>query len=127
MQDVSKFICVLFILLTNFLFSQSTSEKLKKEQQLLEKNISNTKQLLEKAKTNTESSFNELKLLNNQIDYREKLVRNFDNQIRSADLKIKEKNIQIDELREEVKELKEQYKLLLLYAYKYIEKTTKLC
>lgn len=118
MQGVNKFLCVLFILLTNLVFSQSTSEKLKKEQQLLEKNISNTKQLLEKAKSNTESSFNELKLLSNQIEYREKLVRNFDNQIRGADLKIKEKKIQIDELSAEVKQLKEQYKKLLLYAYK---------
>lgn len=118
MNNVSKFILILFVALTANVVAQSTSEKLRKEQQQLEKNISNTKQLLDKAKSNTASSLNELKLLNNQIAYREQLVQNFDNQIRGAELKIKEKQNQIEELSEEMKTLREQYKKLLLYAYK---------
>ncbi len=126
MEGVSKIIIGLFIVLSSQVFAQSTSEKLKKEQQQLEKNIANTKQLLDKTKSSAESSFNELKLLNNQISYREKLVQNFDNQIRGAELKIKEKQNQIEELSEEIKTLKEQYKKLLLYAYKHRNKYGKM-
>lgn len=118
MKSVSNILLVLFLVVTSQTVAQSTSEKLKKEQQQLEKNIANTKQLLEKTQSSAESSFNELKLLNNQITYREQLVRNFDNQIRGAELKIKEKQNQIEELSEEMKTLKEQYKKLLVYAYK---------
>lgn len=118
MKSVSNILLILFLALASQTVAQSTSEKLKKEQQQLEKNIANTKQLLEKTQSSAESSFNELKLLNNQITYREQLVRNFDNQIRGAELKIKEKQNQIEELSEEIKTLKEQYKKLLIYAYK---------
>lgn len=127
MKSVSKIILVIScIVMVSYSMAQSTSEKLKREQQQLEKNIANTKQLLEKAKSNTESSFNELKLLNNQIAYREQLVRNFDNQIRGADLKIKEKQNQIEQLSEEMKTLREQYKKLLVYAYKHRNKYGKM-
>lgn len=127
MQSVSKIILgITCIVMTFYSMAQSTSEKLKREQQQLENNIANTKQLLEKAKSNTESSFNELKLLNNQIAYREQLVRNFDNQIRGAELKIKEKQNQIEQLSEEMKTLREQYKKLLVYAYKHRNKYGKM-
>lgn len=126
MKSVSNIILGLFLVLTSQVIAQSTSEKLKKEQQQLEKNIASTKQLLEKTKSNAESSFNELKLLNNQIAYREQLVRNFDNQIRGAELKIKEKQNQIEQLSEEMRTLKEQYKKLLLYAYKHRNKYGKM-
>ncbi len=126
MKIASKVILGLFIALASHSIAQSTSEKLKKEQQQLEKNIANTKQLLEKTKSSAESSLNELKLLSNQIAYREQLVRNFDNQIRGAELKIKEKQLQIEELSEEMKTLREQYKKLLLYAYKHRNKYGKM-
>lgn len=118
MNSASSIIIGIFLVLFSHVAAQSTSEKLKKEQQQLEKNINNTKQLLEKTKSSAASSFNELKLLNNQIAYREQLVRNFDNQIRGAELKIKEKQLQVEELSEDIKRLKEQYKKLLVYAYK---------
>lgn len=126
MKVVSSFVIGLICVILSFSFGQSTSEKLKKEQQQLEKNIANTKLLLEKTKSNAESSFNELKLLNNQIAYREQLLRNYDNQIRGAELKIKEKQLQIEELNVKIKTLKEQYKKLLLYAYKHRNKYGKM-
>lgn len=126
MKSVSSIILGLFLALASQTIAQSTSEKLQKEQQQLEKNIANTKQLLEKTKASAESSFNELKLLNNQIAYREQLVRNFDNQIRGAELKIKEKQQQIEQLSEEMITLKEQYKKLLIYAYKHRNKYGKM-
>jgi murein hydrolase activator len=126
MKFVSNIVFFLFMLSVGTVSAQSTSEKLKKEQQQLESSIANTKQLLEKVKSNTENSFNELKLLNNQIVYREQLVRNYDNQIRGAELKIKEKQLQIEALSEEITTLKAQYKDLLLYAYKHRNKYGKM-
>ena len=81
MSSVNKFILFVSILISSSVLYGQTSEKLKKEQQKLEKKISNTKSLLSKMKNNTEASLNELKVIENQITYREELVRNFDNQI----------------------------------------------
>ena len=96
-------------------FSQKNSEKLRKEQERLEKSISVTKGLLKKAKSNTEATLSELRVLENQVKYREELLKNFDNQIRSTELKI-------DQLEEKLELLVFQYKELLLYAYKHRSK-----
>ena len=44
-------------------YAQNSSDKLKKEQDKLEKKISNTKSLLSRSKTNTQASLNELKII----------------------------------------------------------------
>jgi len=117
---VKKYVLLVFFPLLNFILtSQTTSEKLKNEQQRLEKNIANTKQLLKKTETTAQYSLRELELLNNQIAYRERLIYNFDNQIRSAELKISEREQKKQQLIDKVIQLKQQYKQLLLYAYKY--------
>ncbi len=121
----------IFIIIGIFIFNlnlhaQTSSEKLKKEQDKLEKKISNTKSLLSKTKSNTEASLNELKIIENQIEYRENLLKNFDNQIRGAELKLSKKSIQIATLRKKLIRLKEQYRKLLLYAYKHRNKYGKM-
>lgn len=126
MRNVSKGILILFCLVGFAVKAQTTSEKLKKEQQRLESNIANTKLLLEKAQSSTQASFNELKLINNQINYREELLRNYDNQIRGAELKIQERQAQIELLSARVSKLKEQYRQLLVYAYKHRNKYGKM-
>ena len=122
MRNVNKGLLIFCCLLAWNGFAQSTSEKLKKEQQQLEQKIASTKSLLDKTKTNTAATFNELKLINSQIKYREELLRNYDNQIRSAELKIAERNNQIKELELRIEKLKDQYKQLLVYAYKHRNK-----
>ena len=103
-------------------FSQKNSEKLRKEQERLEKSITITKGLLKKAKSNTEATLSELRVLENQVNYREELLKNFDSQIRSTELKIDEKKQQIIQLEEKLELLVFQYKQLLLYAYKHRSK-----
>jgi septal ring factor EnvC (AmiA/AmiB activator) len=103
-------------------FSQKNSEKLRKEQERLEKSITITKGLLKKAKSNTQATLSELRVLENQVNYREELLKNFDSQIRSTELKIDEKQQQIIELEEKLELLVFQYKQLLLYAYKHRSK-----
>lgn len=125
MSVVNKLIIV-FVCFTSFAFSQSTSEKLKREQDRLEQKINDTKLLLSKSQTNTASSLNELKVIENQIAFREQLLKNYDNQIRGAELNVQKKSLQISELSAKIDELKKQYKQLLIYAYKHRNKYGKL-
>ncbi len=126
MNGVSNFFAILFLLLSTVVFGQSTSEKLKREQDRLEKKINDTKLLLSKSQSNTASSLNELKVIENQIAFREQLLRNYDNQIRGAELNVQKKTLQIAELNEKIDGLKKQYKQLLVYAYKHRNKYGKL-
>ena len=126
MKSANKISIVLFFFCATSLFAQTTSEKLKTEQSRLEKKISNTKSLLDKSKSNTEASLNELRLIDNQIKFREELVSNFDNQVRGAEIKVVEKGTEIKDLHNKLAKLKTQYKDLLLYAYKHRNKFGKM-
>jgi septal ring factor EnvC (AmiA/AmiB activator) len=122
MKNVSKLLFLFFLLIASNYAGAQSSEKLKTEQDRLAKKISNTKSLLDKVKTNTEASLNELKIIDKQIQFREDLVRNFDNQIRGAESKISEKDKEIIKLTDKLGRLKTQYKKLLIYAYKHRNK-----
>ncbi|MDX1650923.1 MAG: peptidoglycan DD-metalloendopeptidase family protein [Brumimicrobium sp.] len=117
---MSRYFLLLIILfcLQQDIFGQSGSERLKKEQAALEKQIATTKSLLEKSKKNTRLSLEEVQLIDQQVKYRERLLRNINNQIRSSELKIEQKQGRIAELKAEIEKLKKQYAELLLYAYK---------
>ena len=117
MKNVSSVLFFLFFF--NLAFGQSSQEKLKKEQQKLEKRISNTKSLLSKVKNNSKASLNELRLIDNQIKSREALVRIFDNQVRMAEIKMVEKKQEVKRLKKRLSDLKRQYKKMALYAYKH--------
>jgi septal ring factor EnvC (AmiA/AmiB activator) len=110
---------VVLLLFFGFVNGQTSSDKLKKEQQKLEKKISNTKFLLNKVKSSSQASLNELKLIDNQIKSREALVRVFDNQVRVAEIKMVEKKQEVNQLKARLIQLKKQYKSMLLYTYKH--------
>ena len=110
---------VVLLLFFGFVNGQTSSDKLKKEQQKLEKKISNTKVLLNKVKSSSQASLNEIKLIDNQIKSRESLVRVFDNQVRVAEIKMVEKKQEVNQLKTRLIQLKKQYKSMLLYAYKH--------
>lgn len=99
--------------------AQKKSDQLQAEQNKLEKKLSSTKSLLDKVKSGTQTSLNELKIIDNQVKFREELVQNFDNQIRSADLTISSKDSEVQRLQKKLEKLKAQYKKLLIYAYKH--------
>jgi septal ring factor EnvC (AmiA/AmiB activator) len=117
MKNVSSLLFFLFCF--GLVNGQSSQEKLKKEQQKLEKRISNTKSLLSKVKNNSKASLNELRLIDNQIKSREALVRIFDNQVRMAEIKMVEKQQEVKRLKKRLSDLKRQYKKMVLYAYKH--------
>lgn len=106
--------------------AQTSTEKLQKEQAILLKKIANTKLLLQKTKGEKAASLNELQIINNQVQFREELVRNFDRQVRGAELTIRQKRNQIRDLNKKVDQLKLQYKKLVIYAYKNRSKYNKL-
>ena len=83
---------ILFFFICFSALSQSKSDKLKREQKKLEKKITNTKSLLQKVSSNREASLNELKLIENQINSREALLKIYDNQVKMANVYIQEKN-----------------------------------
>ena len=118
MKNVINLLTVLFLFLTGVSFGQSKSQKLKVQQQKLEKQISNSKKLLSKVKSNSDVSYNELVLIEKQIQNREELVQIFDNQVRMSDIKILEMNREIIGLEQKLKLLVHQYRKMLLYAYK---------
>lgn len=126
MRIASNFLFIVFVLFSGFLLGQSSAEKLKKEQDILLRKIENTKLLLDKTKDESQASLNELKLINNQVRFREDLVKNFDRQVRSADYTIDKKDQQIKELVKKLEMLKSQYKKLVIYAYKHRNKFGKL-
>lgn len=115
----SKGLLLLLLCCSLTVFGQKKSDQLQAEQNKLEKKLSNTKSLLDKVKSGAQTSLNELRLIENQVKYREELVQNFDNQIRSADLTIASKDSEVKALQKKLHRLKTQYKKLLLYAYKH--------
>ena len=127
MNTVSKLICIVgfFCAWIQPAIAQKNSEKLRKEQERLEKSINVTKSLLTKAKSNTQATLSELKVLENQLAYREDLLNNFESQIRSTELQIDEKSQKIETLQIQLKQLVVQYKELLMYAYKHRHKEGK--
>jgi len=127
MSIVSKLIFILSCLLVfvHPVNAQKNSDKLRKEQERLEKSIHITKSLLNKAKSNTQATLSELRVLENQLAYREELLNNFETQIRSTELKIDEKSQKIETLQMQLKQLVVQYKELLMYAYKHRSKEGK--
>ncbi len=117
MKNVIKLFLIL--VLSNLTFAQQDQQTLKKEQQKLEKRISNTKKLLNKVKNNSQASLNEIRLIENQIKTREALVHLFDNQVRSAEIKMVQKKMEVKRLIDRLKQLKQQYRKMFLYAYKH--------
>ena len=110
---------VLLLCMAHQTYAQQDQNQLKREQQKLEKRISNTKKLLNKVKNNSQASLNEIRLIENQIRSREALVNLFDNQVRSAEMKIVQKKMEIRRLRTKLTQLKQQYRKMFLYAYKH--------
>ncbi len=99
-------------------FSQGSTQNLKKQQKKIERKISNTKNLLKKVTSSRKESLSELQLINNQIDSREKLLRLYDRQVLLAEGTIRQKQEDIDALKARVEKLKGQYQDMVLHAYK---------
>ncbi len=112
-------LCLLFTVTTFPLSAQKASEKLKQKQQELEKKIESTKSLIGSAKNNQRITIAELAIINQQISYREELLRNISQQVGKINRQIEENKSVIESLEADLKRLKEQYAQMLFYAYKH--------
>ncbi len=119
MKNVSRLSVLFFLFISVQLFGQTASEKLRNEENRLAKKIATTKKLLDKTKTITSASYNELLLIDKQIQNRQELVTNFDNQVRGAEIKVAEKSNEVVALQQKLIRLKAQYKKLVIYSYKH--------
>ena len=119
-------ISISIVFFVSSFFSQTSSAALKKEQNKIEKKISNTKTLLNKVKNNADISLNELRIVDNQIKNREALVAVYDNQVQAAEIKMLEKSNEINTLKKKSIKLKSQYRAMLLYAYKHRNNSDKI-
>jgi septal ring factor EnvC (AmiA/AmiB activator) len=127
MKNVNSFLVSFFVFLFSvYSFSQSKSDKLKKEQVKIEKRIKNTKSLIDKTNLKAKSSLQELELVNAQISSRELLVRNFDEQVRAAEFEMIGKANDIKHIKQRQLTLKKQFRQMLLHAYKNRNKLGKL-
>lgn len=123
---MNKLVLILFVLGCFSAFGQKGSDRLKNEQKNLERQIATTKLLFEASKQKTDLSLEEVRLIDQQVRFREQLLANIDNQIKAAELKIEQKKQRIEELENEIDKLKQQYADLLLYAYKLRSKYGKM-
>ena len=123
---MNRLLAILFILGCFSVQGQKGSDRLINEQKKLEKQIATTKSLFEASKQKADLSLEEVRLIDQQVRFREQLLTNIDNQIKAAELKIEQKRQRIEELDNDITSLKKQYADLLLYAYKMRSKYGKM-
>ena len=119
MINKNFYILILFIFIIPFIgLSQKKSAQLKKQEKALIKKIENTKLLIKQTRATEKLTLSELNIINKQIKYREKLIRNYTFQVKKMDENISEINRMINSLSNTDKILKDEYRNMLVYAFK---------
>tara|TARA_B100000900_G_scaffold414674_1_gene442023 strand:- start:620 stop:1828 length:1209 start_codon:yes stop_codon:yes gene_type:complete len=98
--------------------AQKKSDLLKKQEKALIKKIENTKLLINQTRATEKLTLSELSIINKQIRYRERLIRNYSFQLKKMDESIGKITRQINALSNTEKILKQEYKNMLVYAFK---------
>ena len=88
MLSKSKYITFILVLGISFSVFAQTKEDLKKQKSAIEKEISFTTELLNKTKANKSKSLNYLKVLNKQINNKERLLQTLNIEIRLTNKQI---------------------------------------
>ena len=112
-------ISALLVFLVNICHAQTNkASKLKDDIRKIEKEIEYTNKLLEETKQNKKTTLNQVLLLKSQIEKRENLIGQYNNEINniSSDIDLSQQNI--GQLQQTVKSLKDEYAKMVYYAYK---------
>ena len=125
MLSNSKYITFILMLGVSFTVFSQTKKDLKKKKSAIEKEISFTTDLLNKTKVNKSKSLNYLKVLNKQINNKERLLQtlNIEIKLMNKQLKKTEKTIRtieqsiLDE-QEKLQSLKDEYAKMIYAAFK---------
>ena len=125
MLSKSKYITFILALGMSFSGFSQTKEDLKKQKLAIEKEISFTTELLNKTKANKSKSLNYLKVLNKQINNKERLLQTLNIEIRLTNKQIKKtgKTIRTTEQsildeQEKSQSLKSEYAKMIYVAFK---------
>ena len=110
------FLVVYFSFVGLNLFSQDLST-LKKEKSSIEKKISLTNKLIVQAQKRKKTTINDIKLIQKQIDYRNKLIDINQSVVNQLSDSINSMNSVIIDLGNEISTLKKEYEKLILSAY----------
>jgi len=112
-------ICSLFFSSVNNVYAQSNkASKLKDDIRKIEKEIEYTNKLLEETKLNKKTTLNQVLILKSQIEKREKLIGEYNNEINNLSSNIDMNQQTIGQLQQTVKSLKDEYAKMVYYAYK---------
>jgi murein hydrolase activator len=103
-----------------------TREDLEQNKQTIEREIRLINQMLQETKKTAEISLNHLVMINSQINSRESLIRNINNEIRLINHRVESLNNNIETLTKELEALKESYAMMVRHAYRNRDATHKL-
>ncbi|MBL7941602.1 MAG: peptidoglycan DD-metalloendopeptidase family protein [Flavobacteriales bacterium] len=98
-------------------FSQNKKE-LQKQRDDLNKKIETTKKLINQSESDQKHTLNQIQVIQQQIQFREELLKNIQKDISGIDTEIARKEAAIKGLSEQVQKLKDEYALMIVSAYK---------
>lgn len=113
-----KFLTVVFVLCLGFGISSAQSvDNLRKEKDVLLREIEQSKELLKRKRSSRESTLQQLQLVERELTIKEDIVRAFQNQIKDLDRTIDHNQSAINDLEGEIDVLKAEYAKLLQDTY----------
>jgi murein hydrolase activator len=98
--------------------AQERKTELQKEIRKIEEEINYSEKLLEETKKSKTTTINQLVIIKNQIESREKLIQSVNNEINGIDKQIEQSNKALQALRSDLEKMKEEYARMIYSAYK---------
>ncbi len=114
---ISLLFCLFFFITGGINHAQST-KTLKKREARLKRQIKQTESLINQTKKTQQATLSELAIINKQINYREELSNNLNNQIKQIETDIENNSEEIIALTNQLKKLKIEFKEMVRFAYK---------
>lgn len=116
---MTKFIgsLIFLFLVPFFIINSQNIEKLRREREILMEEISNTSSLIEEKKENRLDNLRELNLIEREINAREKLITNFQDEISQLDSHIEVNQMLVNDLEKDILKIKEEYARLIRDSY----------
>lgn len=117
MNKISLYLLILIVFAPLSLFSQDKSA-LERNKKQLEEEIAFNQKLLKETEKSQKLSESQIIILKNNIDKREKIIKNLDFEIQNIDRSIEQKNTAIEKSQQELKALKDDYAKMIRFARK---------
>jgi len=118
---MKRWIIILIVSIISIAFlviAQTSSERLKNNKRVIENEIANTQKLLNQIRKNQKTSLNEIQLLRQQINNREVLITELNNELYQYEMEL-ELNIKLSrDLDKKLEYMKTDYERVVYLAYK---------